>query len=45
MDNGFIGGCLTQRIDKTGVIYRLIENFGNIRAKAAKIFTVTREYL
>ena len=38
MDNGFIGGCLTQWIDKKGVMYRLIENFGNLRAKATKIF-------
>jgi rSAM/selenodomain-associated transferase 2 len=37
-DNGFIGGCLTQRIDKDGAIYRLIENFGNIRAKITKVF-------
>lgn len=38
MNNGFIGGCLTQRIDREGARYRLIENFGNIRARLTKIF-------
>jgi len=33
-----IGGCLTQRIDKNGFSYRFIENFGNRRARATKIF-------
>ncbi len=36
--NGIIGGCLTQRIDKNGVIYRIIEAQGNLRAKLSKIF-------
>lgn len=34
----FIGGCLTQRIDKEAFIYRLIEAQGNFRAKFSKIF-------
>jgi rSAM/selenodomain-associated transferase 2 len=38
LENGFIGGCLTQRIDKRGVIYRLIEAQGNIRARLSKVF-------
>ncbi|MEW6008143.1 MAG: TIGR04283 family arsenosugar biosynthesis glycosyltransferase [Candidatus Omnitrophota bacterium] len=36
--NGIIGGCLTQRIDKNGFIYRIIEAQGNLRAKLSKIF-------
>lgn len=36
--SGFIGGCLTQRIAKGGVIYRFIEKFGNIRAEITKVF-------
>ena len=35
---GFIGGCLRQRIEKTGIAYRFIENFGNIRAGITKVF-------
>ncbi len=35
---GIVGGCLTQRIAKEGVIYRFIESFGNIRARVTKIF-------
>jgi len=34
----FVGGCLTQRIDKNAFIYRLIEAQGNIRARRHKIF-------
>lgn len=33
-----IGGCLTQRINKTGLLYRLIESFGSIRAAATRVF-------
>ena len=36
--NGFIGGCLTQRIDNHNFIYRLIESQGNIRAILSKVF-------
>jgi rSAM/selenodomain-associated transferase 2 len=36
--NGFIGGCLTQRIDCKRPIYRFIEGEGNIRARITKIF-------
>lgn len=35
---GAVGGCLTQRIDKKGLIYRLIEAQGNIRARRTNIF-------
>lgn len=39
LTNGdFIGGCLTQRIDKEGRIYRFIERQGNCRARNTKIF-------
>lgn len=34
----FIGGCLTQKINKEGIIYRLIEEKGNRRARRTKIF-------
>jgi len=37
-DNSFIGGCLTQRIDREGLQYRLIESFGNIRARLTRVF-------
>ena len=37
-ENGFLGGCLTQRINKKGIIYRLIEKLGNLRAKTTKVF-------
>lgn len=37
-NGGFIGGCLTQRIDRDALIYRLIEGQGNIRARRHKIF-------
>jgi len=36
--NGFIGGCLTQRIDNRRFIYRIIESQGNIRARLSKVF-------
>jgi rSAM/selenodomain-associated transferase 2 len=36
--SGCIGGCLTQRIIKDEPAYRLIENFGNIRARLTKVF-------
>ncbi|MFH1754029.1 MAG: TIGR04283 family arsenosugar biosynthesis glycosyltransferase [Candidatus Omnitrophota bacterium] len=35
---GIAGGCLTQRIDKEGLIYRIIEGFGNLRARVTKVF-------
>lgn len=38
ISRGFIGGCLTQRIDSDAFIYRLIEGQGNIRARTRKIF-------
>ena len=37
-ERGFIGGCLTQKIDKQGFIFRLIEGQGNFRARRRKIF-------
>lgn len=36
--DGLIGGCLTQRIAKEGIVYRLIEEQGNRRARRTKIF-------
>lgn len=38
IENGYAGGCLTQRIDKKGLIFRLIELQGNIRARLTKEF-------
>ena len=38
INKGFIGGCYSQRIDSSKIIYRLIESSGNIRAKLSKIF-------
>ena len=38
LNNGYIGGCLSQRIDSPRLIYRFIEKSGNIRAKLFKIF-------
>jgi len=35
---GYIGGCLHQRIDSENIIYRLIEASGNLRAKLFRIF-------
>ena len=37
-NSGYIGGCLTQRIDRKGLIYRILETHGNLRARATKIF-------
>jgi rSAM/selenodomain-associated transferase 2 len=37
-DRDFIGGCLTQTIDKKGFIYRVIEWQGNLRARYSKVF-------
>jgi len=36
--DGVMGGCLTQRIDKKGLIFRLIEMQGNIRARMTRVF-------
>lgn len=33
-----VGGCLTQRIDALRSIYRIIEEFGNIRARLTHVF-------
>lgn len=33
-----VGGCLSQRIDKKGVIYRIIEAHGNFRAWVFRVF-------
>jgi len=38
IDNGYIGGCLSQRIDSHRLIYRFIESSGNIRARLFKVF-------
>lgn len=39
MQNGdVIGGCLTQRIAKLGIAYRLIEAQGNLRARLSRVF-------
>jgi rSAM/selenodomain-associated transferase 2 len=38
IEEGFAGGCLTQRIDKKGPMYRIIEGQGNLRAKVSKVF-------
>jgi len=38
MEGGFIGGCLTQRINKDACIFRFIEAEGNLRARITKIF-------
>lgn len=35
---GFVGGCLTQRINGDSFVYRLIERQGNSRARKHKIF-------
>jgi hypothetical protein len=35
---GFIGGCLSQRIDADSFVFRSIEASGNIRAKLSKVF-------
>lgn len=36
--NGCVGGCLTQKIDKKGFIFRLLERYGNSRARISKVF-------
>lgn len=38
LDSGYIGGCLTQKIDSNRLIYRAIETSGNIRARVFKVF-------
>lgn len=38
LDSGYVGGCLSQKINSTGIIYRVIEASGNIRARLSKIF-------
>jgi len=38
MKDGYIGGCLTQRLDNNAFIYRVIEWQGNIRARMTKEF-------
>lgn len=36
--DGFVGGCLLQRLDSSKIVYRLIEASGNIRAKVFRVF-------
>lgn len=38
LNNGYIGGCLSQRIDSARLIYRFIEKSGNMRARLFRIF-------
>jgi rSAM/selenodomain-associated transferase 2 len=38
VQNGLIGGCLTQRIASPRKVYRLIERTGNLRARMSRIF-------
>lgn len=38
LEEGFIGGCLTQFLDEKKFIFRIIEGFGNIRARLTKVF-------
>ncbi len=38
LNNGYIGGCLTHKINSNKFIYRFIEASGNIRAKLFRIF-------
>ncbi len=38
LKKGYIGGCLSQRINSDKIIYRLIEASGNVRARLTKIF-------
>lgn len=35
---GFVGGCLSQRIDSSRSIYRFIEESGNVRARLLGVF-------
>jgi rSAM/selenodomain-associated transferase 2 len=37
-NDGYIGGCLSCRINSPKIMYRLIEASGNIRARISKIF-------
>jgi len=36
--DGVVGGCFSQAIDSSKLIYRLIETSGNLRAKISKVF-------
>lgn len=38
LSNGYIGGCLSQRINSNKSIYRFIEASGNIRARLFRVF-------
>ena len=38
IDVGFVGGCMCQRIDEKGWIYRWIELTGNLKAKCFNSF-------
>lgn len=38
LNNGCVGGCLSQRINSQRIIYRGIEESGNIRARLFKVF-------
>jgi rSAM/selenodomain-associated transferase 2 len=38
LNNGFIGGCLSQKIESGKIIYRFIEGSGNIRARLSRVF-------
>lgn len=38
LEDGYVGGCLSQRINSHKIIYRFIEVSGNIRALLFKIF-------
>lgn len=38
LNNGYAGGCLSQKINSPKLIYRIIEASGNIRARLFKIF-------
>lgn len=38
LNDGYLGGCLSQKIDYPSLIYRFIEKSGNIRARLFKIF-------
>ncbi len=38
VEGGLAGGCLSQRIDSKGWIYRFIESSGNIRARLSRVF-------
>jgi len=38
LDKAYVGGCLSQSIDSQRTIFRLIEGFGNMRARLTKVF-------